>query len=139
MRRRVRATPPDSTVRRPLHVVQAEHEEAAVKTRVLVLATLVFCPIASGIGRAQAPAIAPATVGSPMPDFTLPAFQGGTVTLSALKGKTVVLVFPRGYAAPGAWCHVCNYKYSSQNTLDRPGIDHVARVVEWVKAGAGRH
>jgi peroxiredoxin len=47
-----------------------------------------------------------------MPDFTLPAYQGGSVTLSQLKGKTVILIFPRGYAAPGAWCHVCNYQYS---------------------------
>jgi len=47
-----------------------------------------------------------------MPDFTLPAYQGGSVTLSALKGKTVILIFPRGYAAPGAWCHVCNYQHS---------------------------
>ncbi len=64
------------------------------------------------VARAQAPAIRPATVGSPMPDFTLPAYQGGSVTLSALKGKTVILIFPRGYAAQGAWCHVCNYQHS---------------------------
>ena len=55
-----------------------------------------------------------------MPDFTLPAYQGGSVTLSALKGKTVILIFPRGYAAPGAWCHVCNYQYSEL-------VDHDAR------------
>lgn len=61
---------------------------------------------------AQSPTISPATVGSPMPDFTLPAYQGGTFTLSALKGKTVVLIFPRGYSAQGSWCHVCNYQYS---------------------------
>jgi len=47
-----------------------------------------------------------------MPDFTLPAYQGGSISLAALKGKTVILIFPRGYAAPGAWCHVCNYQYS---------------------------
>jgi peroxiredoxin len=62
--------------------------------------------------RAQTPAIRPVTVGSAMPDFTLPAYQGGSATLSALKGKTVILIFPRGYAAQGAWCHVCNYQYS---------------------------
>jgi peroxiredoxin len=68
--------------------------------------------------QAQAPAIKPVTVGSPMPDFTLSTYQGGAVTLSALKGKTVVLIFLRGYAAPGAWCHVCNYQYSELADYD---------------------
>ena len=40
-----------------------------------------------------------ATVGSPAPDFTLPRAGGGAdVTLSALRGKPVVLVFLRGFA-----------------------------------------
>ena len=34
-----------------------------------------------------------ATVGAPAPDFTLPADNGETMTLSALKGKQVVLYF----------------------------------------------
>ena len=33
------------------------------------------------------PAIRPVTVGSAMPDFTLPVYQGGSVTLSALKAN----------------------------------------------------
>jgi peroxiredoxin len=61
--------------------------------------------------QAQAPAIRPVTVGLPMPDFTLPAYQGGSVTLSSLKGKTIILIFPRGYSAPRSWCHVCNYQH----------------------------
>jgi len=47
-----------------------------------------------------------------MPDFTLPAYQGGTVTLSALRGKNVMIIFPRGYAAENYWCTICNYKYA---------------------------
>jgi peroxiredoxin len=43
-----------------------------------------------------------------MPDFTLPAYQGGTVTLSALKGKNVMIIFPRGYAAENHWCTIRN-------------------------------
>ncbi len=78
-----------------------------------MLVVLALCLNAFRAGvPAQAPTLAPVTVGSAMPDFTLPAFQGGTVTLSSLKGKTVILIFPRGYAAPGAWCHVCNYQHS---------------------------
>ncbi len=79
---------------------------------VILVGLALFSIAAAEAARAQAPAIEPVTVGSPMPDFTLPAYQGGTVTLSALRGKTVILIFPRGYAAPGAWCHVCNYQHS---------------------------
>ena len=39
-----------------------------------------------------------ATVGSPAPDFTLPRVGGEAVTLSALQGRPVVLVFLRGFA-----------------------------------------
>ncbi len=84
-----------------------------MKTRVGMLVGLALCLlITATIGRAQGPSLAPVTVGSAMPDFTLPAYQGGSVALSGLKGKTVILVFPRGYADQGAWCHVCNYQYS---------------------------
>lgn len=84
-----------------------------MKTLVAILVGLAVGLVVAGpAGQAQAPAIRPVTVGSPMPDFTLPAYQGGSVTLSGLKGKTVILIFPRGYAAPGAWCHVCNYQHS---------------------------
>jgi peroxiredoxin len=86
---------------------------ASVRTSVAIHVALGVCLAVSGLAvQAQGPAIRPVTVGSPMPDFTLPAYQGGSVTLSALKGKAVILVFPRGYAAPGAWCHVCNYQHS---------------------------
>ena len=81
------------------------------------LVALCLCLAASGAvvqaqAQTQAPVLRPVTVGSPMPDFTLPAYQGGTVTLSALKGRTVILIFPRGYSAPGSWCHICNYQHS---------------------------
>jgi len=62
----------------------------------------------------------PVTVGSPMPDFTLPVFQGGELTLSALRGKTVMIVFPRGLSRPGSWCHVCPYQHAEL-------VDHDAR------------
>lgn len=64
-----------------------------------------------GALEAQATPLRPVTVGSPMPDFTLPAYQGGEITMSDLLGKTVVLIFPRGRSGPGSWCHVCNYQH----------------------------
>jgi peroxiredoxin len=47
-----------------------------------------------------------------MPDITLPVFQGGQVTLSELRGKNVMMVFPRGLSRPGSWCHICPYQHS---------------------------
>jgi peroxiredoxin len=47
-----------------------------------------------------------------MPDFTLPIFQGGELTLSDLRGKNVMIVFPRGLSRPGSWCHICPYQHS---------------------------
>ncbi len=62
--------------------------------------------------RGQGEALRPVTVGSPMPDFTLPVFQGGEVTLSDLRGRNVMIVFPRGLSRPDSWCHVCPYQHS---------------------------
>jgi peroxiredoxin len=59
----------------------------------------------------------PVSVGQTMPDFTLPAVQGGQVTLSALRGKNVLLIFPRGRSG-GGWCHVCHYQYAELAEFD---------------------
>jgi len=61
---------------------------------------------------AQTQPLRPVTVGSPMPDFTLPVFQGGEITLSELRGQNVMIVFPRGLSRPGSWCHICPYQHS---------------------------
>ena len=75
--------------------------------------------LACGLAVAQDVETKPVTVGQPMPDFTLPAYQGGTVTLSALKGKNVMIIFPRGYAAENYWCTICNYRYAELIELER--------------------
>jgi len=67
----------------------------------------------------QEPVVKPAMLDEPMPDFTLPAFQGGSVSLSSLKGKNVMIVFPRGFAAEGRWCTICNYKYADLIDIER--------------------
>jgi peroxiredoxin len=61
----------------------------------------------------------PVIVGQPMTDFTLPALQGGTVTLASLRGKNVMIIFPRGYAAPDYWCTICDYKYAELVELEK--------------------
>jgi peroxiredoxin len=61
----------------------------------------------------------PAVVGQPMADFTLPVYQGGTLTLSSLRGHNVLLLFPRGYAAENYWCTICNYRYVELAELEK--------------------
>ncbi|MGD1010039.1 MAG: redoxin domain-containing protein [Candidatus Aminicenantales bacterium] len=67
----------------------------------------------------QEPEMKPAIIEQPMEDFTLPAYQGGTVTLSQLKGRNVMIIFVRGYAAPGHWCTICNYRYAELAELEK--------------------
>lgn len=88
------------------------------ETRVYAVAGILFLSAALGTtllppaAFGQDQEIRPVTVGDPMPDFTLPTYQGNSLTLSSLKGKNVMIIFPRGYAAEGAWCTICNYKYA---------------------------
>ncbi|KPK59291.1 MAG: hypothetical protein AMS21_10055 [Gemmatimonas sp. SG8_38_2] len=60
----------------------------------------------------------PVIVEQQMPDFTLPAIQGGEVTLSGLKGKTVLLIFPRGRVGDH-WCQICHYQYAELVELEQ--------------------
>ena len=82
-----------------------------IRTLLVPLLAVFLIALVPNALEAQAPPLRPVTVGSFMPDFTLPAYQGGEVTLSDLLGKTVVLIFPRGRSGPGSWCHVCNYQH----------------------------
>jgi len=61
----------------------------------------------------------PAVVRQEMPDITLPVYQGGEITLSQLKGKNVLLIFPRGLAGEDHWCHICNYQYADLAALEK--------------------
>ena len=61
----------------------------------------------------------PAVVGQPMADFTLPVYQGGSLTLSSLRGKNVLILFPRGYADVNYWCTICNYRYVELAELEK--------------------
>ena len=84
------------------------------KTSPLVILTGICLALASAMlflslpAWSQEPEVKPALLEAPMPDFTLPTFQGGSMTLSSLKGKNVLIVFPRGFAAEGRWCTICN-------------------------------
>ena len=98
---------------------------------VIALALLAAVAVPASAGRAQQsqaqqaqaqprpPEVQPAIIEQPMPDFTLPAYQGGTVSLSQFKGKNVMIIFPRGYAAPNYWCTICNYRYVELAELEK--------------------
>jgi peroxiredoxin len=61
---------------------------------------------------AQAPVIKKAYLAQPMSDFELATLDGKMVKLSALKGKNVMLVFPRVFYAANGDCSICGYQYA---------------------------
>lgn len=62
----------------------------------------------------------PAT-GTPAPDFTLPASDGSTVTLSALRGQHVVLYFYPKDDTPGCTIEACSFR-DNWHTLEQRGV-----------------
>ncbi|MBZ5619314.1 MAG: peroxiredoxin [Acidobacteriia bacterium] len=52
----------------------------------------------------------PLPAGTPAPDFSLPDDSGSIVTLSALRGKRVVLVFYPGDDTPGCTKQLCQFR-----------------------------
>jgi thioredoxin-dependent peroxiredoxin len=64
----------------------------------------------------------PLPVGTKAPDFTLPDDSGRSVTLSALRGKSVVLVFYPGDDTPGCTKQLCQFRDDWSEALSR-GIE----------------
>jgi len=52
----------------------------------------------------------PLPAGTPAPDFTLPDDSGNLVTLSALRGHGVVLIFYPGDDTPGCTRQLCSFR-----------------------------
>ncbi len=61
----------------------------------------------------------PALLGQPFADFALPVYQGGSLALSSLRGKNVMIIFPRGWADKDYWCTICNYRYVELAELEK--------------------
>jgi len=61
----------------------------------------------------------PLAAGTPAPDFSLPDDSGRTVTLSALRGKNVVLVFYPGDDTPGCTKQLCQFRDSWESARER--------------------
>ena len=81
------------------------------------LATIASARPAPQAPAGQAPVFRPGIIGFPMPDFLLPAIQGGTFGPSALKGKNVLIIFPRG-KVDDTWCWLCHYQYAELADLE---------------------
>ncbi|MFC5356655.1 thioredoxin-dependent thiol peroxidase [Azospirillum himalayense] len=65
---------------------------------------------------------APIEVGTPAPDFTMPTDGGGSVTLSALRGKPVVLYFYPKDDTSGCTSEACGFR---DQLPDFSGLDAV--------------
>lgn len=108
-------------------MIDKKKSSLAIAALLVLAAAAIFFLLKGTAGSAALPAPAqtaeprpnPAIVGQPMPDFTLPVYQGGTLTLSSLRGKNVLLLFPRGYAAENYWCTICSYKYAELAELEK--------------------
>jgi thioredoxin-dependent peroxiredoxin len=59
-----------------------------------------------------------ATVGQPAPEFTLPDQDGGTVSLSSLKGGWVVVYFYPKDDTPGCTAESCSFRDSFEEFTD---------------------
>jgi peroxiredoxin len=98
-------------------------------TAIAVLAAVLAGPAAAAAAADQQaqtqqaqpplPEFRPALIEQPMPDFTLPSYQRGDVSLSQFRGKNVMIIFSRGYAAPNYWCTICNYRYVELAELEK--------------------
>src|ERR1700744_4135999 len=71
--------------------------------------------------------------GDPAPDFTAPASGGGTITLSELRGKNIVLFFYPKDNTPGCTIEACGMRYNYTELTKRGAL--VLRVsVDTVKS-----
>ncbi|MEJ2122770.1 MAG: thioredoxin-dependent thiol peroxidase [Alphaproteobacteria bacterium] len=73
-------------------------------------------------------------IGQPAPDFSVPGDGGGTVSLSALKGKPVVLYFYPKDDTPGCTTEACGFRDA------RPDFSKVkAEIIGVSKDSVKRH
>lgn len=64
------------------------------------------------LSNAQEAIVQPVGVGEKMGHFTLKSYQGDEISIAALKGKNILLIFPRGKVLPNLWCPICYYQYA---------------------------
>ncbi len=65
----------------------------------------------------------PVTVGQSMPDFSLASLKGKQVSLEELKGKNILMIFPRVMAGKNRYCSVDNYRYAE--LIEKEKLNHI--------------
>ena len=90
-----------------------------MKKSILKQLTIIAIILLAGSVLAQNAEIKPVTVGQPMPDFTLPTYQGEEISISQLKGKNIMIIFPRGKFRPDVWCRMCVYQYADLAEIEK--------------------
>lgn len=97
----------------------AEQRRRRIRIASLIAAIIAVGVVAYGLLTSQAES---STQARPAPDFTLPTTQGGTVTLSELRGTPVVLYFNEG-----AGCGSCTVQMAEIEK--NPGFDQAGITV----------
>jgi peroxiredoxin len=104
---------------------------------VIVIVCICWIGVFSGAtaAHAQVVRIQPGLIERVMPEFSLPALDGRTLALGQFKGRTVILVFPRGKVAgeDGSdphWCQLCHYQYAELAELEQTTAFRAALNVE---------
>jgi peroxiredoxin len=62
--------------------------------------------------------IFPITMNENFPDVTLQSAKGEVVRIADLRGKNIMLIFPRGKVTPEVWCPICHYQYLEIVTVE---------------------
>ena len=82
-----------------------------MKTKYLMTIAIVLMCFGQ-LSQAQDAILEPVGVGETMGDFTLHTYQGDVMNMADLRGKNILLIFPRGKVLPEMWCPLCFYQYA---------------------------
>jgi len=89
-----------------------------MKSNFLIIVTIISLNC-SPIVFAQENILEPVGLGETMGDFTLKTYQGDVINTADLRGKNVLLIFPRGKVLPDLWCPLCYYQYAEIAALEK--------------------
>ena len=90
-----------------------------MRTKKTISVLLLIFILVPAVLFAQRPQIREAAkLGFPFPDFELTSFQGETISISKLKGKNILLLFPRG-RYQDQWCRFCHYVYAELVDMEK--------------------